>query len=144
MIILDTNIASVLVRPGHADLPVVASWLANSTDTDIWITAITRAELLYGIAILPGGAKQRALAAAASAYFDEIASRILPFGAAEAAAYAQVMAQSRQRGHTMSVLDGQIAAIAKTVGAAIATRDEGFADCGVTIINPYQVGCGAG
>ncbi|MDR1799246.1 MAG: PIN domain-containing protein [Bifidobacteriaceae bacterium] len=138
MIILDTNIASVLMRPGHADLPIVATWLATSTDTDIWITAITRAELLHGMAILPGGAKKRALAAAASAYFDEVATRILPFGAAEAAAYAQVMAQSTQRGRTMAVLDGQIAAIAKTAGASVATRDADFADCGVTIVNPYQ------
>ena len=48
------------------------------------------------------------------------------------------MAGRRRLGRPMSVLDGQIAAIALTHQLAVATRNVlDFEDCGLEIINPF-------
>jgi predicted nucleic acid-binding protein len=137
VIILDTNIASVLVRSQHPDLPIVTAWMESLSDTDVRITAITRAEMRYGIAILPDGSRKRALADSADAYFAATESQLLSFGAAEAESYAEIMAQTRADGHQMSILDAQIAAITKVANATLATRDADFAGAGIRTVNPY-------
>jgi predicted nucleic acid-binding protein len=141
MIILDTNIVSVLLVAGHADWGKLAAWQSGVPDQDMRITAITRAEIAQGIAILPDGAKKRGLAEAAAAYFAATAPVTLPFGALEADAYGGIVARRRAIGRPIAVLDAQIAAIALVAGATVATRDmAGFSDCGVDVINPYAEG----
>jgi predicted nucleic acid-binding protein len=64
--------------------------------------------------------------------------RILPFDEAAAAAYAKLVARTRSAGHTLSVGDGQIAAIATVHGFTVATRDTvPFAAAGLPIIDPW-------
>ena len=139
MIILDTNIVSVIYAPNHPDLPIIEAWKQNCPDHDVRVSSISRAEISYGIAILPEGSKKRLLADAADRFFAPLLELILPFGVREAEVYGAIVACRRAKGRPIGILDAQIAAIAKVAGAVVATRDvSGFLDCGVPVINPYQ------
>lgn len=139
MIVLDTNVVSALMKP--VVLPSLQQWLQNLALLDLYTTAVTRAELRYGIARLPSGARKRALEDAADAYFAEIADRVLPFDSPAADRYGALVAQRERRGRPISVPDAQIASIAFVRHAAVATRDSaGFADCDVPVIDPFADG----
>jgi len=138
VIILDTNIASVLISPSHRDLATILAWQRASADQDMRITAITRAEIMFGVAILPDGAKRSRLVESVAHFLMETAGLILPFGAAEADAYGAIMASRRSAGRPMGVLDAQIAATARVVGATLATRNiKDFVECGIAVVDPY-------
>jgi len=138
VIVLDTNIASVLMAADHPDLPIISQWQQGSADTDFRISAVTRAEIAYGVALLPDGSRRQHLAQAASRFFAAIAELTLPFGIEEADAYGAMMAACRAVGHPISVLDAQIAATARVAGAVVATRNtQDFMQCGVAVVNPY-------
>ena len=109
---------------------------------NLYVTAVTEAEIRTGIAILPDGERQHGLAAAAERAFGVMfAERILPFGSDAARAYAVIAAARRAAGHPISQADCQIAAIARSIGAAVATRDvNGFEGCGIDVINPWADG----
>jgi predicted nucleic acid-binding protein len=66
------------------------------------------------------------------------AGRIVPFDLAAARSYAGLMSGARATGAAISILDGQIAAIAKASGFDVATRDEApFRATGLKTINPW-------
>lgn len=137
MIVLDTNVVSELMRP--APDGTVRGWIAAQSASSLYITSITQAEILHGIALLPSGKRRDALEGAAEAMFrDDFAGRILPFGSDAARPYARIAAERRRAGKPISQFDAQIAAIARSSGAAIATRDSaGYEGCGVEIVNPW-------
>ncbi len=69
---------------------------------------------------------------------NEFAGRILPFDRPAASAYARIAADRRRSGKPISQADAQIAAIAGSRGAALATRNVAdFKNCGITLINPW-------
>lgn len=138
MIILDTNVLSELMRPAPAAR--VIEWMAGQTPTSLYTTSITQAEILHGLMLLPVGRRRVGLEAAATAMFNEdFAGRILGFGTDAASTYAQVAAQRRGAGRPISHYDAQIAAIARSTGATIATRNRAdFAGCGVTLVDPWK------
>jgi predicted nucleic acid-binding protein len=119
---------------------VVDSWVSGQPAAGMFISAITEAELRYGIALPPDGQRQRRLLAQAEAMLaEDFAGRILPFDSAAAVAYAPIAAARRLAGHPISQADAQIAAIAASRGAAIATRNvSDFAECGITVLNPWS------
>lgn len=137
MIVVDTNVISELMR-GEPH-PAVLAWMAAQPRAELYTTRINQAEIFYGIAGLPAGRRQAALAAAASAMFDEdFAGHILPFEAGAAACYPEIVLTRRQAGKPIEKFDALIAATALAVGASIATRDTGgFADCGLSVIDPW-------
>ena len=136
MIILDTNVISELLAP--APSPTVEAWLASQPPLSVFTTAITQAEILYGVRLLPAGRRRSQLEAAILPIFEEdFAGRILPFDSEAADAYSVIAIARRQAGKPISQFDAQIAAIAATRGAALATRNvPDFLDIGVQIINP--------
>jgi predicted nucleic acid-binding protein len=137
MILLDTNVLSELMRPAPSS--IVEEWLSAQPAAGTFISAITEAELRYGLALLPNGQRQKRLLAQAEAMLvEDFADRILPFDSAAAAAYAVIAATRRLAGHPISQADAQIAAIAASRGATIATRNvTDFADCGVALLDPW-------
>ncbi len=137
MIVLDSNVISELMRAEPH--PKVLAWVAAQPRALLYTTRINQAEVLYGIAALPEGRRRGALASAAVAIFDEdMAGRILSFGAAAAAHYAGVVAARRRAGRPIEGFDALIAATARAAGASVATRDTaGFADCGLALIDPW-------
>lgn len=137
MIILDSNVVSELMRAEPA--VSVRDWVASQPASRLFITAITQAEILYGIGLLPKGRRRSSIATAARAMFDEdFNGRILAFASDAAPIYAQIAVDRRQKGRPVSQFDAQIAAIARSTGAALATRNTGdFEHCEIALINPW-------
>lgn len=139
MILIDTNILSELMRPTPE--PRVEQWLADQPVASVFISAIAEAELRYGVALMPSGKRRSALAAEIEGMMGEdFNGRILPFDSPAAVAFAEIAIQRRQAGRPISQADAQIAAIARSRGAALATRNvPDFEGCGVEIVNPWNV-----
>ena len=136
--ILDTNVVSELVleRP-H---PAVLDWWDRQVTDDMFTTAVTEAEIRFGIVIMPAGRRRNRRAGRAD-YMVRVffRNRILPFDTAAAQVYADISAQRRAVGLHIDIPDVQIAAIALVHGMAIATRNTSdFTDCGVELINPWS------
>jgi|ERR1700722_14418418 predicted nucleic acid-binding protein len=137
MIVLDTNVLSEAVKPGPAR--AVLGWLALEPSFSLFTTAITQAELLYGVARMPKGRRQSELHAAITRILTELfAGRILPFDSDAAVSFGSIAASRRAMGRPISQWDAQIAAIAHSRGAALATRNVGdFEHCGIKVLNPW-------
>ena len=137
MILVDTNVVSETMR--SAPEPSVVAWLDAQAAETLYLSTVSLAELLFGVAALPEGRRKVALGLAlvekAALLFGE---RILPFDVPAAKIYAEVMSRARQAGRAVGVADGQIAAIAATHGLVVATCDRGpFEAAGVEIVDPW-------
>jgi predicted nucleic acid-binding protein len=137
MIVLDTNVLSESLKP-TPDLGVRA-WFSRQQPASLFTTTISQAEMLLGVLLLPQSRRRRLLDAAIADIFErEFTDRILGFDSVAAHAYASIMYERRRKGQPMSQVDAQIAAIAMSRNASVATRNTGdFAGCGVPIINPW-------
>lgn len=138
MILLDTNVVSELMRIEPTQ--IVLDWFGQHDAVDLFISAITEAELRTGVAILPDGQRRSRLQMALDAMIDQdFQSRVVPFDSAAAKAYAQIAAQRRAAGRPIAEADCQIAAIARAAGAPIATRNvRDFEGCDIRVINPWN------
>jgi predicted nucleic acid-binding protein len=137
MIILDTNIVSEMMRP--VPEPSVLRWFANSIEDDTHLTAISLAEILLGIELLPVGKRRDVLRAGAERTFAVIPGRVLGFDEKAAAAFSSISSTRRKLGKPISQFDAQIAAIARAHNALLATRDiADFEGCGVRVVNPWE------
>jgi predicted nucleic acid-binding protein len=140
MILLDTNVVSELMRP--IPEPVVLVWLDRYDSQILFISAITEAEILRGIALLPEGKRRTGLAEITAIMFTEdFADRRLPFDSAAACQYAGLTAHCQSAGRPISVEDAQIAAIALCHGLALATRNTRDFETitGLTLLNPWRI-----
>jgi predicted nucleic acid-binding protein len=137
VIVLDTNVLSEEIRPSPS--PRVLRWFKEQEPVNIFTTAITQAEMLYGLQSLPVGRRRSALQFAIEKTFDqEFAGRILPFDEDAARSFAKIVAARDALGRPISQFDGMIAAIARSRHAALATRNVAdFQDCGLRIIDPW-------
>ena len=138
MILLDTNVVSELMK--SAPEPAVMIWIDAIPGAAVFVSAITQAEILYGIALLPRGKRREGLTQATHIAFETyFRGRILPFESEAAEAFAALAASRRQAGRPIAQADAQIAAIARSRGAALATRNmPDFEGCGVDIVNPWS------
>lgn len=138
MIVLDTNVLSELMRATPA--PMVVDWIGAQPAASLYTTSITQAEILHGLMLLPPGRRRSALEAAATSMFaEDFGGRILGFGTDAAPPYARIASDRRRAGRPISQFDAQIAAIARSTGAAIATRNlADFDGCGVTLVDPWK------
>jgi predicted nucleic acid-binding protein len=139
MILLDTNVISEPLKLS-ADAGVLAWIDAQSIDT-LYLSAISLAELRFGIAALPTGKRQETLhLGLEQRILPLFADRILPFDASASQAYADILSTARAQGRAISTADAYIAATAKCHGLMVATRDASpFEAAGVTVINPLTV-----
>jgi toxin FitB len=118
----------------------VLDWFAKHDAADLFISAITEAELRTGVAILPDGQRRDRLQLAIDAMIDQdFQGRVLPFDSPAAKAYAEIAAQRRTAGSPIAEADCQIAAIARAINAPVATRNiKDFDGCGIRLINPWN------
>ncbi|WP_349607437.1 type II toxin-antitoxin system VapC family toxin [Cupriavidus sp. DF5525] len=137
MIVLDTKVLSELMR--GQPKPAVVDWLDRQAQDSLVITAVTVAELLYGIARLPDGRRKTGLQEAALQMLDqEFEDRVLPFDEDAAVHYAALVAQRERAGCPISMADAQIAAICRHHAAALATRNtKDFEGVGIVLANPW-------
>ena len=138
MILLDTNVISELMRAEPAQ--AVLDWFAKHDAADLFISAVTEAELRTGVAILPEGQRRDRLQLAINGMIDQdFQGRVLPFDSLAAKAYAEIAAQRRASGRPIAEADCQIAAIARATNAPVATRNvKDFDGCGLRLINPWN------
>jgi len=138
VIVLDTNVLSELMRPKPA--AQVVAWIAQQPMADLCTTAITEAEIFYGIELLGKGKRRNGLLAAADAMFtQDFAGRVLAFESDAAHHFASIAAHRRAIGRPISHADAQIAAIARAHGAKLATGNgPDFANCSITVIDPWR------
>jgi predicted nucleic acid-binding protein len=138
MVIIDTNVLSEMMRPQPK--PQVIDWLSRQRATDVHTSAVTVAEVSFGLMRMPEGKKRNDL----EARFQRVmktgfGGRILAFDEAAAFEYGLIMSARYAEGRPMSVRDGEIAAIAKTKGATLATRNtRDFEGCGLELVDPFR------
>jgi predicted nucleic acid-binding protein len=139
MILLDTNVLSELMRV-EVSKQVIA-WLDLQIASNLFISAITRAEIELGLCLLPNGKRKDQLKQAASQMFNEFNGRCLPFDESSAIPYAQLVAHRQKTGRPVNVEDAQISAIALTHGMKLATRNtRDFKSIeGLELINPWNL-----
>lgn len=137
MIVLDTNVISELWR-SEPDASV-ARWWRMQRRCDLAITSITVAELYLGVRLMPEGRKRERLAAVVKRFCGDFVTRTLDFGVVAALQYSGIVAERRKAGRPIGVQDAMIAAIARSRGAVVATRNvKDFEGTGVTVVNPWN------
>ncbi len=137
MILLDTNVVPEPLRP--ASDPRVLDWIDAQAIETLYLSAITVAELRFGIAAMPPGKRRdtlcRRLEAEVLPLFQD---RALAFDLDAAQAYADLMARAREAGRGIAMADGCIAATAAARGLMVATRDTSpFEAAGLRRVNPW-------
>jgi toxin FitB len=138
MILLDTDIIAEMMKPNPD--PRVEAWLAAQPGPSLFITTITESELRLAVSMSSPAARREKFTAAIDAMLaEDFAGRVLPFDAAAAIAYAAIAAESRNAGKPLAQFDAQIAGIAKSRGAALATRNPArFEGCGIETVDPWN------
>lgn len=116
---LDTNIVSYLIK---GSFPALRKHVERIKMERVVISAITEAELSYGLALRPEAVHLKILV-------DEFLSRVLtlPWNSGAAQSYGRLRARLENEGKPMGNLDMMIAAHAIDVGATLVTNDQAFA-----------------
>lgn len=137
MIVVDTNVASELMRPSPSE--AVRDWVSSQSAGELCTTAITVAEIRDGLERLAEGRRKDRLRAAADEVFTAFSEYVLPFDAGAAARYALIVSHRDRIGLPIEGFDAQIAAICRARGAILATRNvKDFRDTGIGLIDPWQ------
>ncbi len=136
MILLDTNVLSALMRDRPE--PAVVEWLDCQPPESIWTTAITVFEIRTGIDLLePGRRRKRLNAAFSELLAEDLDGRVQPFDQMAALAAGVAAADQQRAGRTVEIRDVQIAGIAISRHATVATRNIRHFDATVPVINPW-------
>ena len=137
MIILDTNVVSEAMK--FEPNPVVRAWLNDQAAETLYLSSVTLAELLFGIAALPSGKRKEMLALTLDGLMGLFKDRVLPFDVEAARHYADLAVVAKVSGRGFPTPDGYIAAIAASRGFIVASRDTApYEAAKVTVINPWQ------
>ncbi|QTG16495.1 type II toxin-antitoxin system VapC family toxin (plasmid) [Agrobacterium tumefaciens] len=138
MILLDTNVISEPWKPVPDE--AVIAWLDAQAVETLFISAITIAELRFGIAAMPSGRRQTILRDRLEGeVLPHFSGRILSFDLTTSQFYSELMARARASGKAIGTADGYIAATAAANGLTISTRDTSpFKAAGVKVINPWS------
>ena len=123
--LLDTNIASHVIR---GDIPVIRERLVSIPMENVLISAITEAELMYGVA---RRGHPKALSHAVSLFLERV--EILDWSSAVAKVYGELRARCEASGINLSSIDMMIAAHAKAIDAILVSRDKAFCQKGLQI-----------
>lgn len=136
MILLDTNVISEAMKP--APEAAVRDWLDEQAAETLYLSAVTIAELTFGIGALPQGHRRDRLTTALEGVMALFGERILPFDTEAARRYGDLAVRARAAGRGFPTPDGYIAAIAAAHDFAVASRDaSAFESAGLTVINPW-------
>ena len=137
MIVLDTNVVSEAMKPEPH--PAVRAWLNNQVAETLYLSSVTLAELLFGIAALPTGKRKDMLAQTLDGLMGLFPNRVLPFDVDAARHYAELAVTAKGAGRGFPTPDGYIAAIAASRGFIVASRDIApYEAARVTVINPWE------
>ncbi len=138
MIILDTNVLSALTAENPD--PEIARWLDLQAPDSVWITAVTVLEVHFGIELLPHGRRRSSLEERCAILIDRVLEgRVLAFDRESAVGAARCAARRRTAGRPMDFRDAEIAGIAASRRATLATRNtRDFHGLGIDLVDPWQ------
>ena len=135
--LVDTNVVSEWVKPSPN--PGVASWLAEVSEDQVFLSVVTLTELRYGIERLPSGRRQKRL----SAWLENdlpmrFEGRIIPIDEVIADACGKLVARSEAAGRQIDAMDAYIAATAEVHQLVLVTRNTShFQILVTTLLNPW-------
>lgn len=136
MIVLDTNVLSETLRR-QPDSTVLA-WLNAQQAATLFISSVTVAEMLFGVAVLPERRRRETLGQAVEELLKLFEGRILPFDTDAACHHAELAVRARLGGRGFPAPDGYIAAITGARGFSIASRDTApYEAAGLSVIDPW-------
>ncbi len=137
MILLDTNLVSEPWKP-RPD-PHVVAWIDAQAVETLYLSAVTVAELRFGIAAMPAGKRRKILhERLEEELLPLFARRVLAFDLEASRAYADLMSKAKTVGQAIDMADGYIAAIAAARGLSVASRDVApFHAAGIPVIDPW-------
>jgi len=140
VIVLDTNVLSECLKPSPDE--AVLAWMAAQPRATLFTTTIVEAEILYGVRLLPDGARKAALAPAVRAIFaEDLTGRVIPFDRDCADVFAEIAASRKAMGQPISQFDAMIAAATRSRGAMLATRNlRDFVHCDISLVDPWARG----
>ena len=116
--LLDTNTASYIIK---GNVPRVRDHLRNVPMAEVGISAVTEAELRFGVVRMPQPSR---LALAVEEFIIRL--DILSWDSEAAKQYAKLRADQEKKGEPMGNLDMMIAAQALAAGAILVTHDRVF------------------
>jgi predicted nucleic acid-binding protein len=138
MILIDTNVISELWKAEPS--PAVLAWIDAQAVETLYLSAVTVAELRFGVAAMPEG-KRRSIyqERLEKEVLPAFTGRVLPFDLAASRAYADLMAGAKESGKAIGKADGYIAATASACGLMVATRDiSPLEAAGLKLVNPWK------
>jgi len=137
MIVLDTSVISEWLRPYPS--PTVTGWSESMVGQPVHTTAVTVGELRYGVDRLPDGRRKRELAETVDSVLTRIGrDNVVPFDRGAAEMLGVILVTREHMGRPIDLADAQIAAICRSTGATLATRNTAdFEGLGLTLINPW-------
>jgi predicted nucleic acid-binding protein len=138
MILLDTNVLSALMR--DTPDPEVVQWLDNQPTESIWTTSVNVFEIRTGIELLTPNRRRRRLDEMfIHLLSDDLDGRVQSFDLTAALAAGTIAASQHRSGRSVEIRDVQIAGIAASRHATLATRNtRHFEGAGVELVNPWD------
>lgn len=118
----------------------VVAWLDEQPSESVWTTAITVFEVRMGLELLANGRRRSQLEQKFDRLLiEDLDGRVQLFDGAAADAAGTIAASRQRAGRTVEIRDVQIAGIASSRKATLATRNvrhlEGL---GVRLVNPWK------
>lgn len=137
--LLDTNVISELMRQKPS--PAVLAWIDGAGIEGLAVSAVSRWEIRYGLALLPAGKRRDDLALRFDGLVAELfGAGVYDFTSAAAERCASIMAQKRSMGESLDdhLPDAMIAGIAADAGLTVITRNWAeFRNCGIPLVDPW-------
>lgn len=135
MILIDTNVLSQPMRANGSDK--VNRWIDHNFP-EIGIPVLAYAEIVFGIEMIDDWERKIQLSNAMATIRLRFEDRFVPFDTAAADAHGWLRAKMKREGITLPEIDSQIAAIAISRSAKLATRNlKDFVNTGVELIDPW-------
>jgi len=137
VILVDTNLISEFTRERPARQ--VTQWLRHQDARELFTTSISEAEMFFGALLMAPGRRRDEIIGQVQNIFDiDFRGRILAFDSAAAREYASIVCDRQRMGRPIMTADAQIAAIARSRGATLATRNvRDFEHCGIELVDPW-------
>jgi len=132
--LVDANVLSEPTKPAPGSK--VVGWL-SANEGNLVVDSIILGEVCIGILALPRGRKRRQL----KQWFEALVQTVdcLPWDATISRRWAKLVVDLKQKGETMPLLDGMIAATALQHDLTMATRNtRDFKKAGVDVLNPFE------
>jgi len=136
MFLADTDVVSEPKQKSPS--PQVMAWLREN-DENLFLSAITVAELRKGVELYPASKKKNELSAWLDGLLEDFEGCILPFTDKEALTWAKLYAKAQKAGRKPPSMDSLNAAIALHHDLTLATRNEkDYIGTGVKTVNPWN------